>query len=110
MNFCPECSSLLQITKKGTILKCPKCKYQKTLEQEEINQKTNLRCPRPIEIAVIDKDVAALSQMATVKVVCLECGHNESETWTVETANETIHASVTFFRCKKCGTTRRETG
>jgi hypothetical protein len=28
----------------------------------------------------------------------------------VEAADETIHSTITFFRCTKCGTTRRESG
>ena len=110
MNFCPECGALLQVAKKGTILRCPKCKYEKPLKQGEIKQKTSLRCGKSAEIAVIDKKTASLRQLSTVKVVCLKCGHTESETWTVETANETIHSTITFFRCTNCGTTRREAG
>ena len=110
MNFCPECGALLQVAKKGTTLRCPKCKYQKPLKQEETKQKTNIHFGKSVEIAVIDRKAASLRQLSTVKVVCLKCGHTESETWTVETANETIHQTVTFFRCTNCGATRREAG
>lgn len=109
MNFCPECGALLPVAKKGT-LRCPKCKYQKPIEQEETKQKTNIHPGKPVEIAVIDKKAASLRSLSTVRIVCPVCGHTESETWTVETANETIHSTVTFFRCTKCGATRRETG
>ena len=110
MNFCPECGALLQVAKKGTTLRCSKCKYQKPIEQKETAHKTNIHTGKPVEIAVIDKAAASLRQQSTVKVVCPVCGHTESETWTVETASETIHASITFFRCTKCGATRRESG
>jgi DNA-directed RNA polymerase, subunit M/Transcription elongation factor TFIIS len=110
MNFCPECGALLQVTKKGTTLRCPKCKYQKPLKQEETKQKTNIHLGKSVEIAVIDKKTASLRQLSTIKIVCPVCGHTESETWTVETANETIHSTVTFFRCTSCGATRREAG
>ena len=110
MNFCPECGALLQVAKKGTTLRCPKCKYQKPLKQQETELKANIHSGKPVEIAVIDKKAASLRQLSTVRVVCPKCGHTESETWTVETANETIHATITFFRCTKCGATRRETG
>ncbi len=65
---------------------------------------------KSVEIAVIDKNAASLRQLSTVKVVCLTCGHTESETWNVEAADENIHSTITFFRCTKCGTTRREAG
>jgi DNA-directed RNA polymerase subunit M/transcription elongation factor TFIIS len=111
MNFCPECGALLQVVKKGTpSLRCSKCKYQKILEQGEIKQKINVHCGKSVEIAVIDKKAASLRQLPTVKIVCQTCGHTESETWTVESANETIHSTITFFRCTNCGTTKRESG
>lgn len=109
MNFCQECGALLQVAKKGITLRCPKCKYQKPIEKET-TQKMNVHLGKSVKIAVIDKKAASLRHLPTVKVVCPECGHTESETWNVETANETIHATVTFFRCTKCGATRRETG
>ena len=110
MNFCPECGALLQVTKKGTTLRCPKCKYQKPIKQQETTQKTNIPLGKSVEIAVIDRKAASLRQLPTVKVVCPVCGHTESETWNVETANELIHSTVTFFRCTSCGATRREAG
>jgi DNA-directed RNA polymerase subunit M/transcription elongation factor TFIIS len=110
MNFCPECGALLQVAKKGTLLRCSKCKYQKTIEQGETARKTNIHSGKPVEIAVVDKAAASLRQLSTVRIVCPVCGHTESETWTVETANETVHSTVTFFRCTSCGATRREAG
>ncbi len=110
MNFCPDCGALLQVAKKGTTLRCPKCNYQKTLEKEETKQKTSISYGKLAEIAVIDKKAASLKRMPTVKIVCEKCRHTESETWNVETANQTIHSTITFFRCTKCGATRRESG
>ncbi|GEM_PF-1791917 len=111
MNFCPQCGALLQVVKKGEAsLRCPKCKYRKPIEQEETKQKIHISHGKSAEIAVIDKKTASLRQLPTVKVVCLICGHTESEIWNVEAADETIHSTITFFRCIKCGTTRRESG
>jgi DNA-directed RNA polymerase subunit M/transcription elongation factor TFIIS len=111
MKFCPQCGTLLQVVKKGTpSLRCPKCKYQKTVNQEETKQKINFYCGKSAKIAVIDKKAASLRQLPTVKVVCLTCGHTESETWNVEATDETIHSTITFFRCTNCGATRREAG
>jgi DNA-directed RNA polymerase subunit M/transcription elongation factor TFIIS len=111
MKFCPQCGGLLQVVKKGTpSLRCPKCKYQKPLEQEDTKQKVKVHCGKSIEIAVIDKKAASLRQLSTVNVVCQTCGHTESETWNVEAADETIHSTITFFRCTNCGATKRESG
>jgi len=111
MNFCPQCGALLELVKKGTpSLRCPKCKFQKPLKQLEPKQKINLHCKKAAEIVIIDKNAALLRPLPTINIVCSKCGHNESETWNVETADETIHSTITFFRCTNCGTTRRESG
>ncbi len=111
MNFCPQCGGLLQVVKKGgPSLRCPKCKFQKPLKQEERKQKMRAYYNKGAEIAIIDKKVASLRQMPIINLVCLTCGHTKSETWNVEVADETIHSTITFFRCTKCGTTRREAG
>jgi DNA-directed RNA polymerase subunit M/transcription elongation factor TFIIS len=112
MNFYPQCGALLQIAKKGTAtLKCPKCKYQQLLKQEEVNKKVIIHHGKVAEIAVIDKNKEAmLRQLPTIHVVCQTCGNTESEIWNVEAADETIHSTITFFRCTNCGTTRREAG
>ena len=111
MNFCPQCGGLLQLVKKGApSLRCPKCKFQKPLKQEDGKLKLIVHLGRSAEIAVIDKKTASLRQMPTVNMVCLSCGHSESETWNVEAADEMIHSTITFFRCTNCGTTRRESG
>ena len=112
MNFCPKCGALLQVAKKGSpSLRCPKCKYQEPLKKEKAIQKTWVKNGKPVEIAVVDKDQEAkLRQLPTVHIVCETCGNTQSETWNVEAADGTIHSTVTFFRCTKCKTTRRESG
>ena len=111
MNFCPQCGALLEVVKRGApLLRCPKCKFQKPLTQVETNQKISVYCRKSIEIVVIDKNAALLRPLPTVNIVCSTCGHNESETWNVETADETIHCTITFFRCTNCGKTIREEG
>jgi DNA-directed RNA polymerase subunit M/transcription elongation factor TFIIS len=112
MDFCPKCGSILQKAKKGSpTLTCPKCKYQKPLDQKETNKKIILQLSKVAEIAVIDQNKEAqLRQLPTIHMVCETCGNTESETWNVEAADETIHSTITFFRCTKCKTTRRESG
>jgi DNA-directed RNA polymerase subunit M/transcription elongation factor TFIIS len=112
MDFCPKCGSILQTAKKDpSIVICTKCKYQKPTEHKESNKKISLRLGKVAEIAVIDQSKEAmLRQLSTIHMVCETCGNTESETWTVEAADETIHSSITFFRCTKCKTTKRESG
>jgi len=112
MDFCPECGSILQVVKRGSsTLRCSKCKYQKMMEPNESNQKISLRLGKAAEIVVVDqRKEAMLRQLPTIHLVCETCGNTESETWNVEAADETIHSTITFFRCTKCKTTRRESG
>ena len=112
LDFCPKCGSILQTTKRDfSTLRCPKCKYQKPIESKESNKKINLQRGKVVEIAVIDQSNEAMfRQLPTIHLVCEKCGNTESETWNVEAADETIHSTITFFRCTKCKTTKRESG
>lgn len=109
MNFCPKCGALLQVSKKGSLsFRCPKCKYQEPLRAM---QRIGVRNGKLVEIAVVDKEKEeSLRQLPTIRIVCQTCGNNQSEIWNFEAADETIHSTVTFFRCIKCKTTRREYG
>ena len=81
------------------------------MEPNESNQKISLRLAKAAEIVVVDQHKEAmLRQLPTIHLVCETCGNTESETWNVEAADETIHSTITFFRCTKCKTTRRESG
>jgi DNA-directed RNA polymerase subunit M/transcription elongation factor TFIIS len=112
VDFCPQCGALLKIVapKKAPLLACPKCAYNKPIEQNEVT-KQNVHRGHPVEIAVIDKNKeATLRPLPTVIAICPKCGKNKSETWTIAVGGETANSTVTFFRCTTCGHTRRETG
>ncbi|MCW4019517.1 MAG: RPA12/RPB9/RPC11 RNA polymerase family protein [Candidatus Bathyarchaeota archaeon] len=112
VEFCPKCGKLLKITnRKGApLLSCPKCRYKKLLNQNQ-TAKHRIHHGRPSEIAVIAKDEeSSLRPLPTVNVICPTCGKSESETWVVALGGEVPSSTVTFFRCTKCGKTRREVG
>ncbi len=111
VNFCPSCGTLLKIVNKGApSLYCTRCHFKEPLRQNE-TAKQRIRQGRPREIAVIDRaEESSLRPLPTVKVTCPACGAGESETWIVAVGGETAPSTVTFFRCTKCGKTRRETG
>jgi DNA-directed RNA polymerase subunit M/transcription elongation factor TFIIS len=112
MDFCPKCGSILQTAKKDLFtLKCPRCKFKKQIEHREPVKKVSLKLGKVPEIAVIDENQEVMLRLLpTIHLVCEICGNTESETWNVETANETIHSTISFFRCTKCKATRRESG
>ena len=111
VNFCPQCGTLLKIANKGApSLSCPKCRFKKLLKQNQ-TAKQHVHYGRPREIAVIDKNEEySLRPLPTVKAICPTCGNGESETWVVAIGGDTSPSTVTFFRCIKCGMTRRESG
>lgn len=111
IDFCPQCGKLLKIINKGTpTLYCTKCRFKAELPRIK-TAKQNIHYGRPKEIAVIDKnDESSLRPLPTVKAICPVCGKAESETWVVAVGGEAPPSTVTFFRCTKCGATRRETG
>ena len=81
------------------------------MEQKESIKKVSLQQGKIAEIAVVDQSQEAMLRLLpTIHIVCEKCGNTESETWNVEAADETIHSTITFFRCTKCKTTRRESG
>ena len=111
MDFCPKCGSILQTAKRSATIRCTKCKYQKPIDHKEPNKKINIQIGKASEIVIIDQSKEnLLRQLPTIHMVCERCGNTLSETWTVEAADETIHSTITFFRCTKCKTTRREAG
>ena len=111
VNFCPKCGILLKITiRKAPSFKCPKCQFKKLLRQNE-TPKMNLRHFRSPEIVVIGKyEESLLRPIPTVKDFCPTCGKGKSETWSIAVGAESGPSMFTFFRCTKCGSTRRETG
>jgi DNA-directed RNA polymerase subunit M/transcription elongation factor TFIIS len=111
-NFCPRCGSFLKVVgQRGLpLLSCSRCGYSKPLGENQVS-KQNVHRGQPAEIAVVNKEEeSALRTFPTVTATCPTCGNKLAETWTVAVGAETTTSSVTFFRCTKCGSTRRETG
>ena len=101
MEFCPKCGALLIQKKKN--LGCPRCSYaSKSSGKIRISEKINLE--KKPEIAVIKKKTDVLP---IVQAKCPECKHEEAYFWTVQT-RAADEAETKFFKCTKCGHTRRE--
>ncbi len=100
MEFCPKCGSvLIQKTKNAG---CPRCGYSsksklKITSSEKINERQ--------EIAVYSgKDQKTLP---IVSEKCSKCGNEKSYFWTIQTRSSD-EAETKFFKCVKCGHTKRE--
>ena len=102
MMFCPECKSMLKSCEGK--LKCPKCGYEKGIEDKAQLQKTRQRVEREIIIVDDDQNIATLP---TTTIKCPECGNNTAEWW-LRQLRSADESEVRFFRCTKCRKTWRE--
>ncbi|WOF16498.1 transcription factor S [Methanoplanus sp. FWC-SCC4] len=102
MMFCPECKSMLKSC--DGKLKCPKCGFEKTIEDKSQLLKTKARVEKEITIVDEDENVPTLP---TTKIRCPECGHDLAEWW-LRQLRSADESEVRFFRCVKCKNTWRE--
>ena len=100
MEFCPKCGAVL--VKKTKNMGCPRCNYSSKGKAEKI--KTSEKIEEKKQIAVLKKDTQT---EPIVNEKCRECGNEQSYFWTVQT-RASDEAETKFFKCTKCGHTRRE--
>jgi DNA-directed RNA polymerase subunit M len=93
----------------GVPLLCPKCGYQKKMEDKISVTPKNVTRSSQESIAVIGKKEQKLRTLPTVRVECPKCGNNTAYAWQVQTRG-TDESSTQFFRCTKCNYTFREYG
>ncbi|MCD6537198.1 transcription factor S [Candidatus Bathyarchaeota archaeon] len=108
MEFCPNCGTRLvqKRKKKGVVLVCPKCNYEKKA-RSILPVAKSVRSETEDQIVIIDKEAQNLQTLPTVKIECPKCGNNQAYVWQVQTRGAD-ESSTQFFRCTKCGYTFRE--
>jgi DNA-directed RNA polymerase subunit M len=101
MEFCTKCGAvLIQKTKN---MGCPRCSYSSKSKPEKL--KTSEKIQERKEIAVFSgKDQSTLP---IIIYKCKSCGNDKAYFWTVQTRSSD-EAETKFFKCTKCGNTRRE--
>ncbi|MEA3414042.1 MAG: transcription factor S [Nanoarchaeota archaeon] len=100
MDFCPKCGAVLVTKVKNSV--CPRCKYVKKGSvdlsiKEKIDEKN--------EIPVIKKNIGSTAPIVTEE--CSKCGHDKAYFWMVQTRSSD-ESPTKFFKCVKCGHTRRD--
>ncbi len=100
MEFCPKCGAVL--VKKTKKLGCPRCNY--TSKGKVTKIKTSEKIEETKQIAVIKKD---FQTEPVVNERCEKCKNEQAYFWTVQT-RASDEAETKFFKCTKCGHTRRE--
>jgi DNA-directed RNA polymerase subunit M len=100
MEFCPKCGAVL--VQKNKNLGCPRCSYRsnkqgKLATSEKITEKK--------EIPIVKEKASEVLPIVNEK--CKECGYDKAYFWTVQT-RASDESETKFFKCVKCGNTRRE--
>ena len=100
MEFCPKCGAVLvqKIKNAG----CPRCNYS---AKGKVRIRTSEKIDEKKDVPVImEKDSET---HPTVSEECKECGNDKAFFWTVQT-RASDEAETKFFKCTKCGVTRRD--
>ena len=101
MEFCPKCGAIL--VQKTKNLGCPRCNYSSKLKAQKI--KISEKFSERKETAVITGKEQSTLPIVTDK--CKKCKNEKAYFWTVQT-RASDEAETKFFKCTKCGETRRE--
>jgi len=100
MEFCPKCGAVLMTKIKNS--SCPRCNYTK---KGSIGLEIKEKIGEHSEIPVIKKDLGSTAPI--VNENCPECGHGKAYFWTLQT-RASDESETKFFKCAKCGHTRRD--
>ena len=100
MEFCPKCGAIL--VQKVKNIGCPRCNYtgkgkEKIRTSEKIGEKK--------QVAVIKDTGTEIHPVVIEK--CKECGNDKAYFWTVQT-RASDESETKFFKCTKCGHTKRD--
>ena len=100
MEFCPKCGAvLIQKTKN---MGCPRCNYSSKTKAKKI--KTSEKIDERKDVAVLSGKEG--STLPVINEKCSKCGNEEAYFWTVQT-RASDEAETKFFKCTKCGHTKR---
>lgn len=100
MEFCPKCGAVLITKVKNSV--CPRCGYTK---KGMVELSTSEKVSEKKEVAVLKKGVGSTDPIVNEK--CPKCGHDKAYFWMVQTRSSD-EAPTKFFKCTKCGYTRRD--
>lgn len=100
MEFCPKCGSV--IVEKRKNYGCARCNYS---SKDRVKLKTSEKINEKKQLVVVKDKGDEIHPI--VNEDCKECGNNKAYFWTVQT-RASDESETKFFKCTKCGHTRRE--
>ncbi len=104
MNFCKECGTLMDITKKEEkiILSCRRCNSQE-VSSKDVYIKKEYKLKSQEKVPIIEE----ISVLPSIKILCKECG-NDTAYWWIRQTRSGDEPETKFYRCSKCQYTWRE--
>lgn len=99
MEFCPKCGAVLMTKVKNSA--CPRCNYTK---KGAIELSTKEKMEEHKEIGVVKKD---FKLEPVVVEECPKCHHDKAYFWVIQTRGSD-ESPTKFFKCLKCGHTKRD--
>lgn len=100
MEFCPKCGAVLVQKRKNA--GCPRCGYS---SKNKVELTSSEKVEKPKELKVISKKDTETKPIVAEK--CHKCGHGKAYFWTLQT-RASDESETKFFKCVKCGHTRRD--
>lgn len=100
MQFCPKCGAILVLKTKN--YGCPRCNYS---TKEKIKVTSSEKTEGKKEIVVVSEKDSQINPI--VEEQCPKCKHPKAYFWTLQT-RASDESETKFFKCVKCGHTRRD--
>ena len=100
MEFCPKCGAVLIQKRKND--GCPRCNYS---AKGHTALETSEKVEESKKIAVVHEGQDEV--LPVVNDECKACGNDKAYFWTVQT-RASDESETKFFKCVKCGHTRRD--
>ncbi|MFC1682236.1 transcription factor S [Nanoarchaeota archaeon] len=100
MEFCPKCGAVL--VQKVKHSGCPRCSHT---SKGKLNIKSSEKINAKKEIPVLKEGQNEIHPVVLER--CKKCGNDKAYFWTVQT-RASDESETKFFKCVKCGTTKRD--
>jgi DNA-directed RNA polymerase subunit M len=101
MDFCPKCGAVLIQREKRS--GCPRCSYS---SKDKMKLKSSEAITRDKKETAVMKGKEP-QVFPIVSEECRKCKNNQAYFWTVQTRSAD-ESETKFFKCTKCGFTRRD--
>jgi DNA-directed RNA polymerase subunit M len=100
MEFCEKCRAIIVLSEGKAV--CPSCGYR---PKKRIRIESSEKIENKESIAIIKE--GSDNTYPIVQIKCEKCKNNSAYFWTTQTRSSD-ESETKFYKCVKCGHTRRE--